>query len=195
MAAGVFASGGSGEAAQTVAVIHETIPAPVAALANSTESSLDLSPKEETGILDIEDKVPQVEELPVPAETAKMKLDVTLEPARETPFEKDDEQPIVLPPYLVPPPTLPAGGKVQMVTVVLRGSGDKTRDALRMRRIHGTVMSFPGEDRFAFLVYEHGRGYMVEFPNFTTGVCPDLIARLQFLVGSENVRVEQITFQ
>jgi hypothetical protein len=82
-----------------------------------------------------------------------------------------------------------------MVTVVLRGSGDKTRDALRMRRIHGKVMSFPGEDRFAFLVYEHGRGYMVEFPNFTTGVCPDLIARLQFLVGSENVRVEQITFQ
>jgi hypothetical protein len=117
------------------------------------------------------------------------------EPALEPPAEKAPERPIMLPPYLVPPPTTSQGEQVQMVTLVLRSMGDKTRDVLRLRRIHGTVMSYPGNDRFAFHVFERGRGYLVEFPNFTTGVCPELIAKLQFLVGAENVRVEPITFQ
>lgn len=81
-----------------------------------------------------------------------------------------------------------------MITVVLRSTGDKTRDVLRLRRIHGILVSFPGEDRFAFRVFERGQGYLIEFPNETTGLCPDLITRLHSLVGSENVRVEPITF-
>jgi hypothetical protein len=66
---------------------------------------------------------------------------------------------------------------------------------LRIRRIHGTLMSYPGNDRFAFQVFERSRGYLVEFPNFTTGLCPELVTRLNLLVGSENVRIEKITFQ
>jgi hypothetical protein len=64
-----------------------------------------------------------------------------------------------------------------------------------MRRIYGIVSSYPGNDRFAFHVFERSRGYLIEFPNFTTGWCPELIQKLNFLVGSENVRVEPITFQ
>ncbi len=64
-----------------------------------------------------------------------------------------------------------------------------------MRRIYGIASTYPGNDRLAFHVFERGRGYLVEFPNFTTGWSPELIARLNFLVGSENVRVEPITFQ
>jgi hypothetical protein len=114
---------------------------------------------------------------------------------QELPQEKPPERPIMLPPYLVPPTPSSQSEQVQMITCVLRSMGDKTRDVLRLRRIHGTVMSYPGNDRFAIHVFERGRGYLVEFPNFTTGVCPELIAKLQFLVGSENVRVEPITFQ
>jgi len=98
-------------------------------------------------------------------------------------------------PYLVPPSTSTEGGKVHMITIILRSTGDKTRDVLRLRRIHGTVMSYPGNDRFAFHVFEQGRGFLIEFPNFTTGLCPELIAKLHSLVGPENVRVEPITFQ
>jgi hypothetical protein len=68
-------------------------------------------------------------------------------------------------------------------------------DVLRMRRIHGTAMSYPGNDRFAFHVFEHGRGYLVEFPNCTTRMCPELIAKLKQLAGAENVRIEPILFQ
>jgi len=118
-----------------------------------------------------------------------------IETAIKTSIEMPADRPIVLPPFLVPPAVAGGSELVQMVTVVMRASGDKTRDVLRLRRIHGTVMSFPGNDRFAFHVFERNRGYLLEFPNFTTGVCSDLIAKLQFLVGSENVRVEPITFQ
>jgi hypothetical protein len=97
--------------------------------------------------------------------------------------------------YLVSPIQPEGSGNVYMITVVLRATGDKTRDVLRLRRIHGTIMSFPGKDRFAFHVFERGRGYLVEFPNFTTGMSNDLVSKLRMLVGGENVRVEPITFQ
>jgi DNA polymerase-3 subunit alpha len=79
-----------------------------------------------------------------------------------------------------------------MITVVLRSTGDKTRDVLRLRRIHGIITSYPGNDRFSFHVFERGRGYLLEFPNFTAGYCPELMHRLTSLVGPENVRAEPI---
>ncbi len=106
-----------------------------------------------------------------------------------------EETPVQLPPYLMPPLPLASTTDVHMLTVVIRSSGDKTRDVLRLRRIHGLMMSFPGNDRFAFHVFERGRGYLLEFPNYTTGVCPELLSRLQELVGADNVRLEKITFQ
>jgi hypothetical protein len=99
------------------------------------------------------------------------------------------------PAYLVPPQAANEDGIVRMVTVALRSTGDKTRDVLRLRRIHGILTSYPGNDRFAFRVYEHARGYLLEFPNFTVGLCPEMLTRLNQMVGSENVQIEPITFQ
>jgi DNA polymerase-3 subunit alpha len=97
--------------------------------------------------------------------------------------------------YILPPPVPRDGEAVYMITIVLRATGDKTRDVLRLRRIYGISSTYPGNDRLAFHVFERGHGYLVEFPNFTTGWCPDLISRINFLVGAENVHVESITFQ
>jgi DNA polymerase-3 subunit alpha len=106
------------------------------------------------------------------------------------------DPPPILPPFLVSPTVQPdRDGKVRMLTVVLRSTGDKTRDVLRIRRIHGIITSYPGDDRFAIHVFEKGRGYLVEFPNFTAGIVPELLERLTGLVGSDNVRVEVIQFQ
>ncbi len=85
-------------------------------------------------------------------------------------------------------------GQIRMLTVVLRSSDDKTRDVLRLRRIHGIIMTYPGDDRFAVQVYEKGRGYLLEFPNSTTGITQELLDRLHGLVGVENIRVDVITF-
>jgi hypothetical protein len=58
--------------------------------------------------------------------------------------------------------------------------------------VFGVLFSYPGNDRFAFVVYERGRGYRIEFPNFTTGLSPDLTSRLHQMMGAENVRIEPL---
>ncbi|MCW5875682.1 MAG: DNA polymerase III subunit alpha [Anaerolineales bacterium] len=83
----------------------------------------------------------------------------------------------------------------RMLTVYLRGSGDKQRDILAIRRVHGAIISFPGEDRFAFQVFEGRSSYLLDFPNDTTGLNEELLARLEGMVGANNFRVEQITLQ
>jgi DNA polymerase-3 subunit alpha len=105
-----------------------------------------------------------------------------------------------LPPmgYLVPPPTSAAsaagakGEPLRMIKVVLRANGDKDREVRRLRRVVGMLRSSPGKDRFALMVYEKGHFFQVEFPNDTTGITADLIARLHELVWVENVTVEPI---
>ncbi|MFH1634423.1 MAG: DNA polymerase III subunit alpha [Chloroflexota bacterium] len=92
------------------------------------------------------------------------------------------------------PPLPPAGtDSIHIVTVILRPT-DKVRDKLLLRRIFGTMISCPGNDRFAFHIFEKGRGHLLEFPNLTTGISPELVAQLSKLVGPNNVRVEPITF-
>jgi hypothetical protein len=93
----------------------------------------------------------------------------------------------------IPPPVVESED-VRMVTVLLRPTGDKLRDNLRMRQAYGALISYPGNDRFAFLVHERGRSFQIEFPNFTTGINPELLGRLQRLVGLDNVQVEDLTF-
>jgi DNA polymerase-3 subunit alpha len=82
-----------------------------------------------------------------------------------------------------------------MVTVVLRESGDKNHDARRLRRLHGRLLSAPGKDHFTFMVFERGACYLVEFPNDTTSISPELLQDLIRMVGEENVRVEPIKIQ
>jgi DNA polymerase-3 subunit alpha len=102
-------------------------------------------------------------------------------------------QPAPKVPYILPPGSAVESDGSHMITVVMRSCGDKVRDNLRLRKAFGMLFSYPGNDRFAFLVYERSRSFRVEFPNFTTGLGPELIARLSDLVGAENVLVETIT--
>lgn len=98
--------------------------------------------------------------------------------------------------YLVSPlHELGEAGEVKMLTVTLRATGDKPRDVLRMRRIQGCIISYPGDDRYAFQIYERGKRYLVEFPNSTTHICQELIDRLISMVGAESLVVEPIRFQ
>ena len=111
-----------------------------------------------------------------------------------------------LPPLLSPEPTeisplvslareLSGRTDPQMVIVILKSTGDRRRDALRMRRVHGLLTSYPGRDRFAFHVFETSRRYHLEFPSSTTGYCPELHAQLLTLLGEGSVRVEPLMIQ
>jgi DNA polymerase-3 subunit alpha len=98
-------------------------------------------------------------------------------------------------PYILSPLAAAAGEDIHMITVMLRPGADKLRDNLRIRQVYGILISYPGNDRFAMQIFEQGRGYRVEFPNFTTGNCAELISRLHAIVGADNVRIEPLKFQ
>ncbi len=83
----------------------------------------------------------------------------------------------------------------KQITVTLRSTGDKERDKRRIKTIFGTLISFHGRDRFSFQIFENGSGHLIDFPNDTTRVCPEMLERLKKLMGEESWRVEEITFQ
>jgi hypothetical protein len=109
-----------------------------------------------------------------------------------------------VPPVILATPKLPAASlpvrlgedhPPQMITVILRPSGDSQRDIRRISRLHGTFISYPGKDRFAFQIFEEGRGHLIEFPNDNTLLCPELLITIKDAVGEENLRVEPILYQ
>lgn len=83
----------------------------------------------------------------------------------------------------------------QQITVTLRTTGDKDHDRRRIKTIYGTLISFHGKDRFSFQIFENGSGYLIDFPNDTTRVCPEMLERLRKVIGEESWRVDEITFQ
>ena len=92
-------------------------------------------------------------------------------------------------------PLAEASGDPRMITLRLHSTGDRERDARRMRRVHGLLTSYPGRDRFVFHVYEASRRYHLEFPNSTTGFCADLRRELLTLLGEGSVQVERLRIQ
>ena len=110
--------------------------------------------------------------------------------------ERSNQEDYIKPPMIVSPlpNDVPFGKKTdtRMITVTIRSSGEKERDLRRMRMVHGVLNSFPGRDRYCFLVYEHGYRHLLDFPNHTTNVNNDMINQLTEIVGKDNIRVETI---
>jgi DNA polymerase III subunit alpha len=105
-----------------------------------------------------------------------------------------------LPPMIISPrpyePSRNTGkDETQMITIIMRDSGEKDRDIRRLKRVHGLLRSNPGSDHFCFYIFENGHRHFLDFPNDTTGINPQLLDRLVELVGNENVQVETIKLQ
>jgi hypothetical protein len=141
-----------------------------------------------------EPKFKKTEEVTPPQIVTETALVETHEPDKE---EATPEAVLVsLPPIYIPVPKEDEQKRPpQQITVTLRTTGDKERDRRRIKTIYGTLISFHGRDRFSFQVFENGSGYLIDFPNDTTRVCPEMLDRLKKLIGEENWRVEEITFQ
>jgi DNA polymerase-3 subunit alpha len=97
--------------------------------------------------------------------------------------------------YIIPPASANPGtadDAPRMLQVVLRTSGDKDRDIRRLKRVHGVLRASPGKDRFSLMIFENNHYYVIEFPNETTGITPELLRKLTDLVGPDNFRVEPL---
>jgi DNA polymerase-3 subunit alpha len=78
------------------------------------------------------------------------------------------------------------------VTITLHSTGDRGRDAQRLRRVHGMLSASPGSDHYSFRVYEASRCYHLEFPNSTTRYSLELHRQLMGLLGERAVQVEPL---
>ena len=81
------------------------------------------------------------------------------------------------------------------MTVTFNASGDLERDVRKMRLLQGALLSYPGKDSFAFHIFEQGKGVLIDFPNHTTGICPELIDRLTKLMGPDHFRIDPVDIQ
>jgi DNA polymerase III subunit alpha len=143
-----------------------------------------------------------VEEAPrAPTASSSSVHKYSVDPA-QTPAAPRPTQPFVPLSYIVPPAVQShaAGSKrkdaqPRMVTAILRSTGDKVRDVRRLRHVHGLLLSCPGNDHFSLMLFEFGHYFLIEFPNNTTGITPELIRKLVSAVGEDNIRVEPIQIQ
>jgi DNA polymerase-3 subunit alpha len=78
-----------------------------------------------------------------------------------------------------------------LMTIILKNRGDTLRDKLRLRQIYGTLISYPGRDRFVFQITENDQSHLLEFPNASTKVSKNLINQLRDMLGRENVQIEK----
>lgn len=133
-----------------------------------------------------------------PAVAEGLKVESSLQPAAYPPAS------VQYAAFNVPPPILPPqilaekrdeGQAPRMMTIILRPSGDPERDRRRIKNIYFILMSQPGKDRFQFQIFEGGKGHLIDFPNDTTHITPEMLGRLKKLTGEEHWRIEEITLQ
>ena len=74
------------------------------------------------------------------------------------------------------------------IYVFLQRSGDDERDQRRLKRVHNTLVNFPGDDHFSIVTESAGKSVELEF-KMTTGVCEDLVKNLENIVGADNIEV------
>jgi len=154
--------------------------------------------------IEVEDKIiPDKQDAPQPPDGKPLQraepepsLPVEIElPVRHSPVPFEDSILSDSPAQPIPGLRLAPQGDLNLIKVFLRSCGDKKRDALRMRRVYGLLTTFHGVDRFSVFIFEGSRRYHLEFPNDTTGYCPELYTQLCDLVGDANVQIEPLRLQ
>jgi DNA polymerase-3 subunit alpha len=77
------------------------------------------------------------------------------------------------------------------LSVYVRRSGDDDRDIARIREAYLLLRQFPGTDRFELLTDEGGRRVPIPLPagDGSACCCPELLERLQALLGPDAVQV------
>jgi hypothetical protein len=84
----------------------------------------------------------------------------------------------------------------QLLTVLLRSTGDSEADRQRISDIYNILISYHGDDRFSFQIFENNSGYLIDFPDATTHVCDDLLIKLHSALGLKSPwRVEELSFR
>ncbi len=80
----------------------------------------------------------------------------------------------------------------RMLVLRLYRTRDAAQDRRRMRRLHGLLTQYPGNDRFCFILVSDHRTARLDFPNHTIGINDEMLASAERFVGAENIAVEDL---
>ena len=90
-----------------------------------------------------------------------------------------------------PAPEPPPPGR--LLTLYLQRSGDSNRDRQKLRRLHGFLTQYPGNDRFRIIL--EGEGYRracMEFPNHAIGINDDILRFAADMLGENNIEISDL---
>jgi len=114
--------------------------------------------------------------------------------------EEEEKEKSPIPPVIEEPassrpgPIILEEDATYLLTILLKNRRDTMRDKLRLRQVYGTLISYPGKDRFTFQIIENEKSHLLEFPNASTNVTKELINYLRDMLGRDNVQVEKYLF-
>lgn len=80
----------------------------------------------------------------------------------------------------------------RMLTLTLHRTNDAAKDRGRMRRLHGMLTQYPGNDRFRFVLVDSQRTAHLDFPNHSIGINDEMLDYVARLVGPENINIENL---
>ncbi len=136
--------------------------------------------------------IPQLpDEMPLEGDPVKGTSEIVEAEMERRTAERLDEIRRIMPP-LIPQDAPTKERAPQLITVSLRPNGNIERDKRRLKNIHGVLISFPGRDHFSLKIFEGDKGHLIDFPNDTTRICPEMLTRLKTVLGNENWRIEEV---
>jgi DNA polymerase III alpha subunit len=83
----------------------------------------------------------------------------------------------------------PVGRRTLLIS--LTESAQPEQDAHLLRELLRTLLEFPGQDRVNLYISTRGRRVRLDVPIVSTRYCPELISRLEGLLGPGRIRLEE----
>jgi DNA polymerase-3 subunit alpha len=81
----------------------------------------------------------------------------------------------------------------RLLKLTVPRSGDSNRDRMKLRRLHGILTQYPGNDRFCFLVPGTNQKYTrMDFPKYPIAINDDVLNLMRQMIGEENVAIEAL---
>ena len=71
------------------------------------------------------------------------------------------------------------------IAVVLEATDEPEKDKRKLRRIHNTLIGYPGSDKFSIVIRRGETDFSLAYPNQSTQICDALLADLRGIVGGE----------
>jgi len=81
--------------------------------------------------------------------------------------------------------------RARIVSLAITESEDAVDDAHRLREVIQVLLEYPGKDRVNLEVYTRGRRVLMELPVVSIGYCEDLKDRLEGVLGTNTVMLQQ----